>query len=175
MTTEFPTESLATPIARRGDLQKCPVCGMPVDPDAYHCPHCHNYYCFNCRARLLRADRQCQCTNKDCAYYGKLVCGVCDPEVRKDEAPGVYLEPEDGYWPLLFVSSLVVAILTWIASSFLPALLVGFVAFTGVAYALRRIDVNVFGKVHEVSQPRTSAYHTCICCQQPAKEIRGTP
>lgn len=53
MNTEEQTAIQTAPIERRGDLQKCPICGMPVDPDAYHCPHCHNYYCFHCRARLL--------------------------------------------------------------------------------------------------------------------------
>jgi hypothetical protein len=173
MTNEDQTAIQTVPVERRGNLQKCPVCGTQVDPDAYHCPHCHNYYCFHCRARLLGSDRQCQCVNKDCDYYGKLVCNVCDREVQKDEPPSVYAEPEDGYWPLLLIASLVVFALAWILSSFLTALLIAIIGFAGSAYALHRKGVNVFGREREVTQARSSSHHTCICCQQPVKEIPG--
>ena len=35
-------------LERRGDVEKCPVCGSRVDRDAYHCPTCRNYFCFHC-------------------------------------------------------------------------------------------------------------------------------
>jgi hypothetical protein len=159
-------------LRRQGDLQKCPVCGSQVDSDAYFCPKCRNYFCFHCRARLLVADRQYQCSNKICDYYGKLICEVCDHEQSKDEPPAVYLEPEDGYWPLLLIGSLLLTALTWIASSFLLGFVVGLAAFAGGAYALERTGVNVFGREFEVSQPRSTACNTCICCEQPVREIR---
>jgi hypothetical protein len=168
VTTEQPE------LSRRGDLQKCPVCGSQVDADAYHCPHCHNYYCFHCRARLLGSDKQFQCINKSCNYYGKLVCGVCDPEVEKDEPPAVYLEPEDGYWPLLLFISFTIAVLIGIATwSFLAAMVILFGGFAGCAYALERAGVNVFGRENKVTQPRTTSHYTCICCHQPVREIRA--
>jgi hypothetical protein len=161
-------------LRRRGDLQKCPVCGSQVDPDAYHCPRCHNYYCYHCRARMLGADKQYQCSSNDCDYYGKLLCGVCDPEIQRDEPPAVYLEPEDGYWPLVLLISVVVGALTWILTfSFWTAVVILLGGFAGGAYALQRAGVNVFGRENEVKQARTTSYHTCICCQQPVREIRG--
>jgi hypothetical protein len=169
---QFETEQ--SEFRRSGDLQKCPVCGSQVDPDAYYCAKCRNYFCFHCRARLLASDKQYQCDNKTCDYYGKLLCGVCDCEVRKEEPPAVYLEPEDGYWPLLVIASLVLAILTWIASSFSVGLFFGLAAFAGGAYAMQRAGVNVFGRENEIVQPRSTTYHTCIYCLQPAREIRET-
>jgi hypothetical protein len=159
-------------IQRRGDVQKCPICGSQVDPDAYYCPKCRNYFCFHCRARLLAADKQYQCANKACDYYGKLLCGVCDQETLKEEPPAVYLEPEDGYWPLIAIASFALAVLTWIASSFSAGLIIGITLFAGGAYALHRAGINVFGREREIAQPRSSAYYTCICCQHPAREIR---
>lgn len=106
----------------------------------YYCSHCRNYYYFRCRARLLGADKQYQCVNQDCEYYRKLVCGVCDPEVQRDEPPAVYLEPEDGYWPALLVVSLILAVLTWVTSSFSAGLLMLLVAFAGGA--LRRLAIE---------------------------------
>ena len=117
-----------------------------MDPDAYYCPKCRNYYCFHCRARLLASDKQYQCGNKACDYYGKLLCGVCDSEVRKEEPTAVYLEPEDGYWPLLMIASFILAVLTWLASSFSVGLFFGIAAFAGGAYALHRAGINVFGR-----------------------------
>ena len=169
---EEQVETQESELLRSGDLQKCPVCGSPVDPDAYYCPKCRNYYCFHCRARLLASDKQYQCGNKGCDYYGKLLCGVCDSEVRKEEPTAVYLEPEDGYWPLLVIASFILAVLTWLASSFSVGVFFGIAAFGGGAYALHRAGINVFGRENEISQPRSSTYHTCICCHQSTREIR---
>ena len=102
-----------------------------MDPDAYYCPKCRNYYCFHCRARLLASDKQYQRGNQACDYYGKLLCGICDSEVRKEEPTAVYLEPEDGYWPLLVIVSFILAVLTWLASSFSVGLFFGIAAFAG--------------------------------------------
>ena len=80
-------------LQRRGDVQKCPVCGSHIDPAAYHCPTCRSYFCFHCRARLLEPDTQLQCVNQDCDYYSKLICSVCDPCKETEEPPTVYAEP----------------------------------------------------------------------------------
>ena len=106
------TVSTAAP-QRRGDAEKCPVCGSRVDSEAYYCPTCQSFYCFHCRARLLPSDTQLQCVNQCCEYYGKLVCGVCDAAAEKEEPPAVYSEPEDGYWPAWLVLILVTAPMIW--------------------------------------------------------------
>jgi hypothetical protein len=72
---------------------------------------------------------------------------------------------------LIALASFVLAVLTWIAGSFSAGLVVGLALFGGGAYALHRAGINVFGRENEVMQPRSTAYHTCICCQEPAREI----
>jgi hypothetical protein len=45
-------------LLRRGDASQCPVCGSQVSPEAYHCPKCHSYFCFHCRARFADPETQ---------------------------------------------------------------------------------------------------------------------
>ncbi len=161
-------------LERRGDVQKCPVCGSQVDPEAYFCPTCRNYFCYHCRARLLDSDKQLQCVDQNCSYYAKLVCSVCDSNVEKEEPPTVYAEPEDGYWPAWLILILLVAVVTWYFTSFLVAAGVAIVIYCGGGYLLQRLGINVFGREREVEYQRRSSFHTCICCKQPIKELPGT-
>lgn len=64
-------------LRRSGNIQKCPACGVPMDPDAYRCPRCLIYFCFKCRRRVQQRDPQFQCMNQQCGQYGKLLCGAC--------------------------------------------------------------------------------------------------
>lgn len=107
---------------RRGDINKCPVCGSHIDSEAYYCAKCRNYFCFHCRARVLPSDPQLQCTNADCAYYGKLICEACHPHNERDEDPSVYAEQEDGYWPAWLVLVTLASAVVWYYASFLWAL-----------------------------------------------------
>lgn len=170
-TTDEKTTTQSATIERRGNLQKCPVCGMQVDPDAYLCPHCRNYYCFHCRTRLLVSDQQFQCVNRDCGYYGKLLCSLCDPLAEKDEPPAVYAEPEDGYWPAWLAVVLIAAAATWYFTSFLVATGTAIIAFILGGFLLHRAGMNIFGRDRKVEQQRKSTFHCCISCQQPAKEV----
>ena len=167
-------------IARRGDVGKCPICGSCVDPDAYHCATCRNYYCFHCRARLLPSDAQLECVNQDCGYYGKLVCGICDGVHDKKESPLVYAEPVDGYWPLWLGIALVVGLIGWYFTiawfEFFKAMLFGFFLAISVFVAggrwLQKQGFNIFGTEAMVTHERSSSYRTCIRCQQTTKEIK---
>ncbi len=161
-------------LPRRGNVEKCPVCGSRVDVEAYHCPACHNSFCFHCRARLLPPDTQLQCVNQQCDYYGKLVCEVCDSAAEKEEPPTVYAEPEDGYWPALLALVLILVPLVWyFTSSFLVAVGFAVLAFVGGGSFLQRRGVNVFGRENQVEHPRRSTYYTCIRCRQPVKKLHG--
>ena len=160
-------------LERRGDVQKCPVCGSQVDPDAYHCPTCRNYFCFHCRARLLESDTQSQCLDQACDYYGKLMCDVCDVSVEKEEPPTAYVEPEDGYWPALLVAVLVVGAVAWYCTSFLIAAGMSIGIFALAGFLLHRKGVNIFGREKRVTQSRVSSYRTCIGCGKPVKEVDG--
>ena len=62
---------------RVGALEKCPACGVSVDPGAYRCPRCLIYFCFKCRRRVQKGDDQFQCLNQQCDYHGKLLCSNC--------------------------------------------------------------------------------------------------
>ena len=160
-------------IARRGDVGKCPVCGSSVDPDAYHCATCRNYYCFHCRARLLPSDAQLECVNQDCGYYGKLVCGICDGAHDKKEAPLVYAEPVDGYWPLWLGIALVVALMIdWYFRVLFYGFFIAIALFVAGGFWLQKKGFNIFGTEAMVTHERSSYYRTCIRCQQTTKEIK---
>lgn len=167
------TSSPAVDLRRLGDVGKCPVCGSAVDPEAYYCPTCSNYFCFHCRARLLPADTQVQCVNQDCTYYAKLVCEACSSRQEKEELPAVYAEPEDGYWPGWLVLVLVFAAVIWYFSYFWVAALVAIVGYLLGGYLLQWMGINVFGRERKVEYQRKSSFHNCIRCGQPVKELQG--
>ncbi len=164
---------VTTACERRGDVEKCPVCGSRVDADAYHCPACHSFFCFHCRARLLPADTQLQCVNQQCDYYGKLVCDVCDSAAEQEEPPTVYAEPEDGYWPAWLAFALLITPLIWYFTSIFVAVSSAVVIFAGGGLFLQQLGINIFGRENRVERPRWSTYHTCIRCRKPVKKVQG--
>jgi hypothetical protein len=166
-----PGEAPQSPPRRRGDVSKCPICGSAIDADAFHCAACHNYFCFHCRARLLKSDTQLQCGDQNCDYYAKLICSVCDAPTVTEEPPSVFVEPLDGYWPLWLIVAILAGGLTWYNASFLAALFTAMALFVIGGYLLHRFAVNIFGGERRVIQQRTSTYHTCICCKQPVREL----
>ena len=170
---EYPVHEQPQPIARRGDVGKCPICGSSVDPDAYHCAACRNYFCFHCRARLLPPDAQVECVNQDCGYYGKLVCGLCDGAQDKKEAPLVYAEPVDGYWPLWLAIALIVGLVAWSMTVWWFGFFTTILVFAAGGFWLQKKGYNIFGTESMVTHERSSSYRTCICCQQPTKEIKA--
>lgn len=167
-------DSAISGVKRRGDMTKCPVCGSHVDAEAYHCATCHNYFCFHCRARLLEPDAQLQCVNQDCVYYGKLVCGVCNPHHERDEAPSTYVEPEDGYWPVWLIFVLIAFAVLWYYTSFLWAAGLAITAYVLGGYLLQKLGLNVFGRERKVEHPRKSSFHTCVSCNQTVKRLQQT-
>jgi hypothetical protein len=156
---------------RLGDVQKCPACGSEIDPGAYHCPKCRNYFCFRCRARVSKPDPQFQCTNLSCDYHGKLLCGACDPEVKKQEPPTVYNEHEGGWWPHLAFGGLLVAGIALFYSTVLVAAAIA-LGTAIIGFLLHRAGVNIVGKDKQITWPRVSVYHTCIRCGEAVKEVQ---
>ncbi len=159
-------------LQRRGDVHKCPVCGLAVDAEAYHCPTCRAYFCYHCRARLLKPDAQLQCTNQDCQYYGKLVCGVCDPQREQHESPAIYAEPEDGYWPAWLALVLIVGAVIWYYASFWWAFLIATATYAGGGYLIQRAGWNLFGSERRVELQRKSTFHTCVSCHRRVKKLK---
>jgi hypothetical protein len=177
--TETTAPSVWSPpkgLRRRGDVSKCPICGSSVDPEAFHCPHCHNYFCFHCRARLLPSDVQLQCRDQNCDYYAKPLCNVCDPPIVQEEAPSVFVEPLDGYWPIWLIVSLIVGGLSWYYywAQWLPSALTALGVFVLGGNFIHNLGLNIFGGRREIVEQRTSTYHTCIRCHQRVKEVPGT-
>jgi hypothetical protein len=158
---------------RRGDPEKCPVCGSRVDPEAYCCPTCRSYFCYHCRARVLESDPQFQCVNKGCDYYGRLVCANCDPRHEREEPPSVYFEPEDGFWLLLLLLALVGGLFAWVRWGLTwPWVLVVMAAvFAAGALVVRLCKRSVFGRNVRVEQQRITVYHTCIACEKEARTL----
>lgn len=169
--TDASNSGEAQQLRRRGDVEKCPVCGSHVDAEAYYCPSCRNYFCFHCRSRLVPPDRQLQCVNQQCDYYGKLVCDVCDPAHQRDEAPSVYAEPEDGYWPGWLIVTLLVFGCVWYFSFLQAAAWTAAGVFVLGGGLLQLLGVNIFGRNRIVEQQRKSTYHSCISCGEVVRQI----
>ncbi len=165
--------SATAQVARIGGREKCPICGTQIDPEAYHCPACHNYYCFHCRARLLGPDVHLQCFNQQCEYYGKLVCNLCDAAAEKEEPPMIYAEARDGFWPALLLLIILVSPLVWYYTTFLIAMGSAIAAFVVGGYALQLLGLNIFGREENVELARKSTYYTCLGCHQPVRELEG--
>ena len=152
-------------------MEKCPVCGSHVDAEAYHCPTCRNYFCSHCRARLLLSEKQLQCTSQSCRYYGKLTCDVCEERVVEEQAPAVYMEPQEGYWPLLLIALMVAASFVWSQFSFGWASLFLLLGFPILGLLLQLMGWNIFGRQRRVEHRRTAQYYRCLYCDQPVKEL----
>jgi hypothetical protein len=156
---------------RRGEVDVCPVCGSGVHPQAYFCSRCSNYFCFVCRSRVSSNDVSLQCVNRDCDYFGKLVCSHCDPATAVSEKPFVYKEPTDGYWPAWLLACALVSIYlvwrtTWIAGG-----LAFLSLYAGLGYLLQSVGFNIFGKERSVELTRTSTKYSCVRCSQPVKTV----
>ena len=146
-------------VKRLGEIEKCPVCGSKADAGAYHCSQCRNNFCYRCRARVLPAEPQFQCINQKCDYYGKLVCGICDPAISQPEPPTIYLERIGGWWPPLLAGSVVIFLLGLFWLSFWYAFLLGVIAFAGMGYGLDRLGLKVLGQTKTITETRESVHH----------------
>jgi hypothetical protein len=156
---------------RRGALDVCPICGSSVHPEAYFCSRCSNYFCFVCRARVAPSELALQCGNRECDYFGKLVCNHCDPSTTVAEEPFLYKEPIDGYWPAWLLISLLLSVVvvwrtTWIAGG-----LAFLSLYVGLGYLLQSVGFNLFGVERNVELPRSSTSHRCLRCGQNAKPV----
>jgi len=159
------------PSQRRGEVEICPICGSGVHPQAYFCPRCANYFCFICRSRVAPTDVALQCLNRDCDYFGKLVCNHCDPSKIVSEQPYYYKEPIDGYWPAWLLASILISIwvlwrTTWIAGG-----LTFLCLYVGLGFLLQFVGLNIFGKERSVALPRSTTSYSCVRCMQPAKPV----
>lgn len=159
------------PSQRRGELDVCPICGSGVHPQAYFCSRCSNYFCFVCRSRVAPTDVSLQCVNRDCDYFGKLVCSQCDPSKTVSEKPFMYKEPMDGYWPAWLLACVLVAIYMVWRTTWIAGVLTLISLYAGLGFLLQSVGFNIFGKERSVELPRSSTTHTCVRCSQPAKPV----
>ena len=159
-------------VHRLGDTKKCPACGSEVDPGAYHCPRCRNYFCYQCRARVLPTDPQFQCVNQECDYHGKLVCETCDKESTKEEEPTIYFDRVGGWWPTLATCAVFLFIVALFYTHFWVALMLAIGAFMGVGLMLHRAGVAVLDTTKKIVESRHSIQHSCVRCSKPVKACR---
>lgn len=169
MSSGTPTTAPRSELNRLGNTSQCPICGSEVHSEAYHCTKCRSFFCYHCRARLGFNEAVLQCGNRDCGYYGKLLCSSCDTPTTKQEAPLEYIEPIDGYWPGLVCVSILVSLLIAWKFTWSAALIAFLTLFAGVGTILQSMQFNIFGKQRHVSMPRTSNHHSCICCNSETK------
>ncbi|MFM8570061.1 MAG: hypothetical protein ACKOAU_00550 [Pirellula sp.] len=162
--------SVKSELARLGNTKQCPICGSEVHEDAYHCTKCRSFFCYHCRAHLVANDPILQCSNQDCGYYGKWVCGVCNPVSKKQESPLEYIEPVDGYWPAWLVISVVLSMIVGWYFGWKSAMIAFLGLYPGMGFVLQSMDINIFGKQRKVVMDRTSEVHLCICCSKPTKK-----
>lgn len=174
---------------RVGDTAKCPACGVPMNPDAYHCPRCMIYFCFKCRRRVQQRDPQFQCMNQQCEQYEKMLCNACVVEVpvMGDQSRQELVEGEKDGYPmqsisgkiltlvfyimvvLLFVSNLYFFLPWWIAvvgGLILSCVLIGWLSSVqewvpSVPAVYRTITENV-----EVGRSKC-----CIACRQTVQHL----
>jgi len=169
---ESTPEATMNDVQRLGDTRKCPACGSEIDPGAYHCPRCRNYFCYRCRSRVSTSEPQFQCINQQCDYHGKLICSVCDPEVVKEEEPTIYQDRVGGWWPAVATCAVILFLVALFYTHFWIALSLAAAAFASAAYGFHRAGLNVFDSVKKVIEPRHSTHHSCIRCSKPVKECR---
>ncbi len=134
-------------------------------------PDVSQHILFSLSPRILPAEHQYQCVNQQCGYYGKPLCEVCEQLVEEDAPPAVYLEPQEGYWPLLLIAVIAAAWFVWSRRSFGSALLWVLFGFPLIGGLLQAVGINIFGKQRRVEHSRKSRFRRCLCCQQPVKEI----
>lgn len=159
------------PSLRRGELDICPVCGSNVHPQAYFCSRCSNYFCYVCRSRVGTTDVSLQCVNRDCEYFGKLVCNHCNPSQTVAEKPFFYKEPTDGYWPVWLFACVVIGIYVALRTTLLAGGLAFISLYAGLGYLMQAVGFNIFGKERSVELHRSSTNYSCVRCSQPAKII----
>lgn len=155
---------------RHASLEKCPTCGCRVDADAYRCPKCMIYFCFQCRRRVAVNDCQYQCLNQKCNYYGKLLCTIC---IDANVLNYTLLASEwtcHSHRHLLklrvFVSTLI-GFLVWIQISFI----VGAISFISILI-LSSIFVFKVGKKESSPSRVVHAWpKRCIACHQPVESL----
>jgi len=91
-----------------------------------------------------------------------------------DLPPVVFSEPEDGYWPLILILSVVGGLCAWWwwSLGFWGTVGVGVGAFVLLGGVSAALGFCVFGRVRSVEQKRTRTFHTCLHCLNETKSSR---
>ena len=175
---------------RLGPQDKCPACGWRLDPDAYRCPKCLNYFCFKCRRRVQAKDPQYQCLNQQCVYYGKLLCDVCTmaiPLYKTDQVQEPHSITTSGVLPVFLLCatafSSTAGLLTWFGTASLALTLwAGGMVFAGTTVFFWRkaarehiplTDITRTTYTTRLVQYDTGVCRGCIACKQPVEMLHS--
>lgn len=176
-----------TNLRRIGQQEKCPACGWRLDAEAYRCPKCFIYFCYKCRARVIKGDPQYQCADQSCDCYGKLLCAACTvmvPEFQDFtetvvEAPMQTVSKGDNWgWAAIILAG-GIGIWLWVKFSFLWGGIAAITVFAVSAVLLRKAGSSLFShtehipaKWKQVTGSKQIADHRCcIVCQHPTKHL----
>ncbi|MDW8265310.1 MAG: hypothetical protein RMJ52_08250 [Gemmataceae bacterium] len=146
---------------RRGATSKCPACGWGHDENAYRCPNCRIYFCYRCRARVPRQEKQYQCADQSRSCYGKLLCSACTtmvPQMGPVTRPTFNIAPEVFVWVAAIVG---VVVGIWSGSFWI-----------GAGGAVVILIVGVILSTLKTTTMETLAVHRCcIQCRHPVKNL----
>ena len=139
---------------RIGNKQKCPACGSYLDSEAYRCPKCRVYFCYKCRVKISKKEKQYQCNNQSCDYYGKLVCSNCTTTIQNNK------NAELINWKL----AIFFAVLITIPLMFL-------VGWEGIFITFFLLYIPIEKAMMKGSIKKRKTYRICINCKQPVKKL----
>jgi hypothetical protein len=136
------------------------------------------YFCYKCRKRVQKGDKQFQCVNQTCACHGKLLCSACTVMVPEfgDVTTSIPHYGNSGSGQAVLWTAGIIGLLV----SFFTSFGVGF----WVAVAIAIIGAIIVTKTggHLTDQPTTYTNETthtqirehrcCIQCRTPAEILR---
>ncbi len=161
--SEAPRKPTSGNARHKAGASKCPACGVPIDAEAYRCPTCRIYFCFNCRKRVPADAEQYQCVNRQCEYHGKLLCDGCIVVLPRMEMVYPASDLLAALAKLLFYAAFFGALALWFFFGFLYGL-VPIIAFVIIMSGI----APFMGETRGVRQ-ETGRSLCCIACKQPVE------
>jgi hypothetical protein len=147
--------------------EKCPACGWPMDANAYRCGKCRIYICFRCRRQIFKHEGEYRCSNRQCWYYGKLLCKDCTelvPEYETVTTRKIVV----GCWEGIAAVAATLGMAVWgLSSSFLAGLItLGFALVVGCICASATGWAILSGTKNIPHQRQIGTQRLCIACRQ---------
>ena len=171
------------------DRRKCPACRSDLNPGAYRCPKCRALFCFQCRRPMSFKETLCQCLNKNCQNYGKLLCQICTSHLEKFSTDRIIENIRSSEplillgasalgsvafvlrWQHVYKSGFLMFFITVLKSFFfgsciaVVAYLIGYVIARHVRRAKKTADSSSEAGKHP------NVHHVCSACGEPVRKF----